>query len=428
MKKATLRQQAEAKLSKQKKATQPPTELESQRLVHELQVHQIELEMQNEELVQARTEAEALHRQYTDLYDFAPVGYFTLTRDGAISRVNLTGASLLGADAERGVLLKRRFGLFVSPKSRPAFAAFLEKVFVADGEKQTCELELLCRGKTESLWAQIEATYDDAYETCRAVVVDISARVRAEDLVRRLNDELENRVIQRTAQLESANKELEAFSYSVSHDLRAPLRGIDGWSLALLEDYGSQLDGQAKTYLERVRSEAQRMGRLIDDLLQLSRLSSTEMNLREVNLSAMAGTIADRLQKEQPERQVEFAIQPRLNANGDARLLEIALTNLLGNAFKFTGKTPQARIQFGQTEVEGRRAFFVGDNGAGFDMALAKKLFGAFQRMHKASDFPGTGIGLTTVQRIVHRHGGRIWAEAAVDQGASFYFTLEEIP
>jgi len=250
-----------------------------------------------------------------------------------------------------------------------------------------------------------------------AAIMDITERKRAEQALQ-----------QRAAQLEAANKELEAFSYSVSHDLRAPLRGIDGWSLALMEDYGSQLDGQAKTYLERVRSEAQRMGQLIDDLLQLSRLTSTEMNPRKVNLSALAGTIAVRLQKAEPERKVEFVIQPRLSANGDARLLEIALTNLLDNAFKFTGKTPRARIQFGQTEVEGRRAFFVGDNGAGFDMALAKKLFGAFQRMHKTSDFPGTGVGLTTVQRIVHRHGGRIWAEAAVDQGATFYFTIEEIP
>jgi light-regulated signal transduction histidine kinase (bacteriophytochrome) len=228
--------------------------------------------------------------------------------------------------------------------------------------------------------------------------------------------------------LESANKELEAFSYSVSHDLRAPLRGIDGWSLALLEDYGSQLDGQAKTYLERVRSETQRMGQLIDDLLQLSRLTSAEMSIQRVDLSAIAGTIAAHLQEAQPERQVEFVIQPGLQATGDPQLLEIVVTNLLDNAFKFTGKTQQARIQFGQTEIEGQPAFFVRDNGAGFDMALAKKLFGTFQRLHKASDFPGTGVGLTTVQRIVHRHGGRIWAEAAVNQGATFYFTLEEIP
>jgi PAS domain S-box-containing protein len=266
----------------------------------------------------------------------------------------------------------------------------------------------------------------------------VEARDRAELLSKELQghkDHLEQMVAERTvelkrqsAQLESTNKELEAFSYSVSHDLRAPLRGIDGWSLALLEDYGSQLEGQAKTYLERVRSETQRMGQLIDDLLQLSRLTTSEMSTQRVDLSTIAATIFAQLQKEQPERQVEFVLQPGLNANGDARLLEVALTNLLDNAFKFTGKTPQARIQFGQTEIDGKSAYFVRDNGVGFEMALAKKLFGAFQRMHKASDFPGTGVGLTTVQRIVHRHGGRIWAQAVVDQGATFYFSLEEIP
>lgn len=231
-----------------------------------------------------------------------------------------------------------------------------------------------------------------------------------------------------TSRLESANKELEAFSYSVSHDLRSPLRGIDGWSLALLEDYDNQLDERAKTYLHRVRSETQRMGQLIDALLQLSHLTNTEITRERVDLSALASTIADHLQKSQPDRQVEFIIQPGLIANGDTRLLEIALTNLLGNAFKFTSKTPQAQIQFGRTEADGRPAFFVRDNGAGFDLSMAKKLFRAFQRMHKASDFPGTGVGLTTVQRIVHLHGGRIWAEAAINQGATFYFTLKENP
>ena len=170
------------------------------------------------------------------------------------------------------------------------------------------------------------------------------------------------------------------------------------------------------------------MGQLIDDLLKLSRLTRVEMSRKTVNLSDMAEAIVAHIREAQPERQVEFIIQPGLNTDGDASLLEITLTNLLDNAFKFTSKIPQARIQFGQTEIEGQRAFFVRDNGAGFDMSLAKKLFGVFQRMHKASDFPGTGVGLTTVQRIIHRHGGRIWAEAAVDQGATFFFTLEEIP
>jgi PAS domain S-box-containing protein len=381
--------------------------------------------MQNEELVQARADTEAVLRQYTDLYDFAPVGYFTLGQDGMINQVNLAGAALLGV--ERGKLLKRRLGVFVPAQSLKTLNAFLDKVFSSE-KNEVCEIELSKAGSAP-LWAHIEAATDSGeHETCRAAVVDITVRKQAEEEIQRLNAELEQRVILRTGQLESANKELQAFSYSVSHDLRAPLRGIDGWSLALLEDYGSQLDGQAKTYLERVRSETQHMGRLIDDLLELSRQTSAELSIKRVDLSAIASTIAGQLQQAQPERQVEFVIQAGLNANGDGRLLEIALTNLLDNAFKFTGKTPRARIEFGQTEINGQRAFFVGDNGAGFDMAFAKKLFGAFQRMHKASDFPGTGVGLTIVQRIVHRHGGRIWAEAAVNQGATFFFTLEEIP
>ncbi|MFH2040755.1 MAG: ATP-binding protein [Chloroflexota bacterium] len=285
-------------------------------------------------------------------------------------------------------------------------------------------------GTLRYIWATAELYRDESGKPVRFLetILDITERMKAEKEIHTLNAELEKRVQERTTQLESANKELEAFSYSVSHDLRAPLRGIDGWSLALLEDYGSQLDGKAKPDLERVRSETQHMGQLIDDLLQLSRLTRSEMNVGEVNLSSMVGAIMAQLQKSQPDRQVEIIIQPGLHAKGDPRLLEIALTNLLNNAFKFTGKTPQGCIQFGQTKMDGQPTFFVRDNGAGFDMTSAKKLFGAFQRMHKASDFPGSGIGLTTIQRIVHRHGGRIWAEAAVDQGATFYFTLEENP
>jgi len=259
-----------------------------------------------------------------------------------------------------------------------------------------------------------------------AVFDVITERKRAEAEILRLNLELEQRVRQRTAQLEAANTELEAFAYSVSHDLRAPLRGIDGWSLALLEDYHDQLDAQGRQYLDFVRAEAQRMGQLIDDLLQLSRVSRGEMQSASVDLSAIAQTVAARLRAAQPERQVEMTIQPGLAALGDTRLLEIVLTNLFSNAWKFTGTRPTTHIEFGKTEFEGHQAFFVRDNGVGFDMAFAQKLFGAFQRMHKLSEYPGTGIGLATVQRIIHRHGGRVWAEAQVDQGATFYFTLEE--
>jgi PAS domain S-box-containing protein len=283
-------------------------------------------------------------------------------------------------------------------------------------------------GQVRWIWAtgrhQMNAVGNPTRMT--GIIQDITERKRAEEEIHKLNAELEQRVHQRTMQLESANKELEAFAYSVSHDLRAPLRGIDGWSLALLEDYGSQLDSQAQTYLHRVRSETQRMSQLIDDLLQLSRLTRAEMRTEQVDLSVIAQTYATRLQEEAPERATKFTIQTGLVVNGDPRLLEIALSNLLNNAFKFTGKIAQAHIEFGQTEAQGKRTFFVHDNGVGFDMTYAEKLFSAFHRLHKATEFPGTGIGLATVQRIIHRHGGRVWAEAYVNQGATFYFTLEE--
>ena len=231
--------------------------------------------------------------------------------------------------------------------------------------------------------------------------------------------------------LEEAVKELDSFSYSVSHDLRAPLRGIDGWSLALLEDYGAGLDATAHQYLDIVRAEAQHMGELIDDLLQLSRVTRGDLRREPVDLSNLAQTVAKRLKTAYPQRNIEFLIEPGLLANADAKLLQIALTNLLDNACKFTGTRPIAQIEVGraletdpQTRTQ-RTVFFVRDNGVGFDMVHAARLFDAFERLHAASEFPGTGIGLATVQRIVRRHGGRIWAEGRPGEGASFYFTLE---
>lgn len=229
----------------------------------------------------------------------------------------------------------------------------------------------------------------------------------------------------RNRALESANREIEAFAYSVSHDLRAPLRAIDGFGLALHEEYGERLDDRGREYLARVRAATQRMGHLIDDMLALSRITRTEFVRSVVDLSAMVRTILDELASAAPERRVQTRVAERVMVAGDARLLRIAMQNLLDNAWKFTSKTGNALIEFGRSEEHGEPAYFVRDNGAGFDMAYAQRLFGAFQRLHKADEFPGTGVGLATVQRVIHRHNGRIWADAAPGRGATFFFTLQ---
>jgi len=249
-------------------------------------------------------------------------------------------------------------------------------------------------------------------------------RKQAEVELQKYRDHLEELVEQRTSELVAVNKELESFSYSVSHDLRAPLRGIDGYSHALLEDYPDKLDEQGKDYLHRVRAATQRMGELIDDMLNLSRVTRSEMRREIVNLSALARTITAELQKTQPERHVEFVIAEGLTVNGDTALLRVALENLLGNAWKFTGKQPRAKIEFGVTQHEGKPAYYARDDGVGFDMTYVDKLFAPFQRLHSTEEFPGTGIGLATVQRIILRHGGKVWAEGAVGKGATLYFTL----
>jgi signal transduction histidine kinase len=241
--------------------------------------------------------------------------------------------------------------------------------------------------------------------------------------IRELNQTLEQRVKQRTAELEATNRELEAFSYSVSHDLRAPLRTIDGFSLALEEDYTDAVDEAGKDFIRRIRSGVQRMGQLIDALLQLSRITRTERESSTFNLSSVANSVAANLQQDNPDRDIEFRIEPGLIATGDPRLVRIALENLFGNSVKFTSRCPAALIEFGWEPAT--QAYFIRDNGAGFDMAYADRLFSAFHRLHGDKDFKGSGIGLATVSRIVHRHHGKIWATSEVDHGATFFFSLK---
>ncbi len=259
--------------------------------------------------------------------------------------------------------------------------------------------------------------------TALVLAAAVAERKSAEGEFRRLSLELERRVQQRTAQLEGTNKELEAFCYSVSHDLRAPLRTIRGFSEVLLEQYTSQLDARGQDFLRRTCDAGLQMDKLIEDLLKLSRVSRSEIQHRDIDLSVIAREVAADLKRTEPQRAVEFDITPGVSANGDERLLRLVIDNLLRNAWKFTGKKPDARIEFGRLNGD-TSPFFVRDNGVGFDMAYAGKLFGVFQRLHSPTEFSGSGVGLAIVQRVVNRHGGRVWAEAKVNSGATFYFTL----
>jgi light-regulated signal transduction histidine kinase (bacteriophytochrome) len=245
------------------------------------------------------------------------------------------------------------------------------------------------------------------------VFTDITLRKQAEDELRF-----------RTTELEASNKELEAFSYSVSHDLRAPLRSITGFSTVLLEDYATVLDDEGKSYLKKISDSGELMGQLMDDLLKLSRVTRSDLNIEKLDLSDMARNIVGEFRKDEPKRKVKVTIAPNMVANGDKNLLGLVLQNLLGNAWKYSSKTSEPRIEMGIVEHNEKQAYFVRDNGVGFDMTYANKLFQPFQRLHKATEFAGTGIGLATVQRIVRRHGGEVWTESKVGEGATFYFTL----
>ncbi|MGF7117331.1 CHASE4 domain-containing protein [Methanobacterium oryzae] len=274
----------------------------------------------------------------------------------------------------------------------------------------------------DHLEKMVEERTKELKDTTKQLENEIIEHKKAEKRIRDLNEDLKKR----TVELETINKELESFSYSVSHDLRAPLRSIDGFSQAILEDFNDDLDETGKEYLSRVRMASQRMAQLIDDLLNLSRLTRSEINYEYVDLSKIAINIQKELEFTWPQRNVKFKIEDGIVVRGDAKLLRVMLENLLNNAWKFTSKCKKAKIEFGKVDYNGQKAYYVKDNGAGFNMEYANKLFNPFQRLHNVDEYPGNGIGLATVQRIVHRHGGQIWAEGKVNEGATFYFILGE--
>lgn len=374
------------------------------------------------ELGARRAAAQALkeseHRLF-QLLDALPVAVFVLDGAGRPYYANRRSQEILG----RGIVpdapperLPEVYRAVVAGTDRP-YPPERQPIAqaLAGTAAHTADMEIRRPDGAVPIEVWAAPVFDTAGGVAFAIAAfqDISERRRAEAALRRY-----------AAQLEAANAELDAFAYSVSHDLRAPLRAIDGFSQALLEDCGDRLDAAGRAHLARVRQATQRMAQLIDDLLNLSRVTRAQMRLAPVDLSALAQRIAAELRHSAPDRAVEFVIAPGLVVQGDPGLLHVALENLLANAWKFTAPRARARIEVGVTVHAGRPAYFVRDDGVGFDMRYADKLFGAFQRLHAAEEFPGTGIGLATVQRIVHRHGGRVWAEGAVDRGATFYFTL----
>jgi len=517
-----LRKRAEERLVAQHQRLSNLSEKGMEQLVHELGTHQIELEMQNEELKRAQAELENLMRRYTDLYEFAPIGYFMLDEKGVVHSVNAAGARMLRVEKDR--ILRMPFSRFIVKDDRDDFFTHLRNVF---GSQMKQAVELRLRGKGEAiLYAQFESIisedYGDEASQCRTAVIDITERKQAEERTRHLASfpqlnpnpvievdssgkvsffnpatekilenlgmdkgdinvffpaeiddflgELEKKgettfyrevtikdrvfsevisltpdfnvariyayditerkkaeaeIKRRTIALEEANRELEGFSYSVAHDLRAPLRHMTGFADLLEKRSKAQLDEKSLHYVSVISESSRKLGILIDDLLALSRIGRAEIRMRRVSLTALVKEVLREMHAEVEGRDIAWKIGKLSDVYGDASMLKLVVANLISNAVKFTGARSRAEIEIGCREEKDESVFFVKDNGIGFDMKYEDKLFGVFQRLHHTQDeFKGTGIGLANVRRIISRHGGRAWAEGAVGQGATFYVTL----
>jgi signal transduction histidine kinase len=452
---AELRRRAEARF-KEKQSSQmsevgdQSTAVETQRLVHELEVHQIQLEMQNEELLQTRAQVEAILAQYTDLYDFAPVGYFTLARDGAIRRVNLTGASLLGVD--RSGLVNRRFGLFVSADSRPAFNAFLDKVFASQA-KETCEVALLKEGH-EPLWARIDARATEDGQECRAAVVDVTERKRMEAEVEAAQEKLlaeqrrgQRRLHKLNRELKRRNRELQDFVQVASHDLRAPLVNIRGFgdmlasacdrartAVAGIQDEESLkaellplLDQEIPESLGYIRAGSSKMDALLAGLLNVSRIGSAALTIEQLDMNQMVAEIVKSMEFSVEQAGAGVQVDALPPCRGDATQLGQVFSNLLDNALKYLDPSRPGVIRVSAHQKRNEVVYCVEDNGIGIDAEHQDVIFGLFYRLNPDRG-GGQGLGLTIVRRSLDRQGGKIHLESTPNQGSKFFVSLPPAP
>ena len=376
---------------------------------------------------QAAAEHRRTEQRYRLIVENALEGVWVLDPDSRTLYVNAFMARMLGYTEEE--MLGRHVLDFLPEDIRDISLSQLDER--RRGISDVVVVKMLHK-QGHLVWTRLSSCRivdDGQFIGALAMVSDITQSRESEEQIRQLNATLERRIAERTAQLEFSNRELEAFAYSVAHDLRAPLRSISNFTLALTEDCAGQLDATGLDYVQRIRASSQRMSELIDGILSLSRVSRTALREEDVDLSALARSVAEGLQRWQPERRVRFHVQEGLRTRGDGNLLRSVLENLLGNAWKFTRERAEADITFGvRPGTDAGRVYFVRDNGAGFDMEYRAKLFGVFQRLHTQREFEGTGVGLATVQRIIQRHEGRVWAEGQVNQGATFFFTLHAPP
>ncbi|MFC4637544.1 sensor histidine kinase [Deinococcus hohokamensis] len=429
-----LRRRAEDRAGEQPNAGPQPRLPEGQALIdelrqqqHELHVHQIELQLQMEQLIEANTELQLARAEYSDLFDFAPIGYLTLDRSGQILRANLTAGQQLGLPRE--ALLRKRLSFFVDPSQTSSLTLFLRRVFETRVRRT---LELRLNGPDgRPFYAQIEAVAADDERTqatvCRAAIIDITPQREAQDEVLRLNATLEERVEQRTAHIGQLNEELEALMYSVTHDLQMPLRHIRAFTGRLTAGDPVGQDEQAR-YAQHVLNSADRMEQLLGALMTYFRLSRQRVKFMPVDLNRVLRETSRGLQADLESGPIKLTSEPLPTVTGDIGAMKLVFAQLLSNAVKFSRGREAATIHVCAQETPREYIVCVQDNGVGFNMRQKGRLFGMFQRLHSERDFEGTGVGLALVRRIVLRHGGRVWAEGKQDQGATFWFSLPKRP